>query len=224
MTVGIAPVDGHGAARVGLEQPRDLRAGELLAPGDVVLGRRSQALAFERVAHELAPVVGGGVARAPALDLREVRGQVVGEMELGGRRRGEEDVMQGGAAAEHQHRLAGRSRLHRVDEERDRLELVRLDDAVVVGQVLLRHPVGVERGARPAAEQASRHAREHVLVDGGPEVRAREEEQRVGGRDRVRQDGRAEGARVVGRLLGDLGRDVARRRPRSAARPVPGAP
>jgi hypothetical protein len=121
---------------------------------------------------------------------------------------GEEDVMQGGPAPEYQHRLAGRSMLDRVGEERDRLALVRLDDGVVVGQVLLRHPIRVEGGAPRPAEQPARQARENVLVAGGAEVRSRQEEQRLGRRDGLGQDRGAERAGVVGRLLGDLGRHV----------------
>ena len=124
--------------------------------------------------------MGGGVAGAPALDLLEVRGQVVGEVDLRGLGRGEEDVMERGSGAEDQDRLAGRGVLHRVGEVGDRCPLVRLDDAVVVGQVLLRHPVRVEGRAAWATNEPSRQASEDVLVGGGPEVRSREEDQRVG--------------------------------------------
>ena len=106
-------------------------------------------LALERVADERAPVVGAGIAREPALDLAQVGRQVVGEVDLGRVRRGEEDVVERRPDAEEQHRLARLDLAHRVDEERDRLELVRLDLAVVVGQVLAGNPVVLE--ARVAA-------------------------------------------------------------------------
>ena len=123
--------------------------------------------------------------------------------------------------AEEEDRLARLGLLHRVDEERDRLPLVGLDDAVVVGQVVARNPVGVEGRIPPADQQPAGQAGEAVLVRAGPEVRAGEEEQRVGGRHRVGEGRSAEGAGVVRRLLGELGGDVARGRgdllcPRSA--------
>jgi hypothetical protein len=84
-----------------------------------------------------------------------------------------------GPGAEDEDRLAGPSFLHRVGEEGDRFPLVGLDDAVVVGQVLLRLPVRVEGRAPRAAKEPARQASEHILVGGGPEVRASEEQQRL---------------------------------------------
>jgi hypothetical protein len=220
----VALLEADGATRVDLEQSRDLRAGELLAPRDVLVGRGHESFAFERVADEGAPVVSGGIAGTPALDLLEVRGQVVGEMDLRGLRRGEEDVMKRRPSAEDENRLAGRGLLHRVGEESDRFPLVWLDNAVVVGQVLLRHPVRVEGRTPRATQEPARHASEDELVGRGPEVRAREEDQRIAGRDSVGKNRGAERAGVIGRLLGELGGDVAsaRREPLRARPPPPG--
>ena len=130
--------------------------------------------------------------------------------------------MQRRAGAEEQDRLVRRGLAHRVGEERDRLELVGLDDRVVVGEVLLRHPVGVERRVAAAQERAGQ-AGEPVLVGGGAEVRAAQEHDRVAGGDGVADQRGAERAGVVRRLLGELGGDVAGRAREPAGARAPAA-
>ena len=222
----VARSSAHRTARVDLQQPRDLRAGQLLAPRRPPprSGPRRPSHS-QRVADERAPVVGGGVARRASA--RSPRGSPAGSRRGGSPRPWARRGTRGAASARCRrpgpaHR-PGR-RLHRVGEERDRLALVGLDDAVVVGQVVARHPVGVERRAPRAPQERARQASEDVLVAGGAEVRAREEEQRVVGGDRVGQHRGAERAGVVGRLLGQLGGDVARARgdPLRRARPAAG--
>jgi hypothetical protein len=102
--------------------------------------------------------VGRGITRDPALDLPQVGRQVVAQMDLGGLAGRQEHVVKGGTDADEEHGLARRRVLHGLDEERDRPPFVRLDGAVVVRQVLARHPVRLEGGVGAGITSAQERA------------------------------------------------------------------
>src|SRR6188768_3753322 len=96
-------------------------------------------LAKQRVADESRPIVSIWLSLSKAFDLRQVRRDVVGEVNRGRARRGQKDVVQRGAAAEAQHGASGR-RAKLFDEVLERTPLVLLQLAVVFSQVVARHP------------------------------------------------------------------------------------
>ena len=163
--------------------------------GELRLGRRGEALALERVADERPPVVRPGVALAASA--RSRRGSAAGSRRGGSPTRGPRTGRRDGGSGRCRRTGSARParvRADRVGEEGDRLDLVGLDDGVVVLEVLLRHPVGVERRVAAAQERA-RQPGEAVLVGGGAEVRAAEEHDRVARGDGVADERRAERAR-----------------------------
>lgn len=219
---GVPPVRRALVTGVDPEELGDLLAGEVLAGRHLCVGGAIDPLAPQGVADEGSPVVGAGLRVEPPPDLREVGRQVVAEVDLGGHFGRREHVVQRGPDPEEQDRPVAVRTPHGADEVRDGGELIGLDRAVVVGQVFRRHPVGVERGVDAAAQERSGEAGEAVLVEGGADVGAGQEEQGLVRGDRVAEDGGAERARVVRQFLGDLGADIADGRGHARRAGVPG--
>src|SRR5262245_15135125 len=86
----------------------------------------------------------------PAVNLAQVLGQIVRQMNLRRFLGGEEDMMQGRSDTESQDSLSRRGLPEGVDEKGDGLSFVQLHRAVVFGEIRPRLPFGVEAGIAAA--------------------------------------------------------------------------
>ena len=206
--------------------PGDPGSRKFLTLSDLIVRWRGDAFALERMADERPPVMSLGIAIDPTLDLLQVCRQVVAQVNLGGRAGGQEHMMKGGADAKIEHRFIRLRFPYGVDEERDGPVFVRLDDTVVVPQVVTRHPVGIEGGIGgpvPTAQTSSHDTSKPVLIGGGAEVCSPQEDYGFVRGDGVGEKGDAESADIVRRLLRELGADVTDRGRDLAGARAPGS-